>query len=281
MITGYTFDRAKVTASQDSALYDFLNFGENTVMSGMGNDMAVTVNGLTCTIAPGKAVVCGRLIEVSSAQNVQIPANNTGYLCLTIDLSQTNTSSGTPGQTDYTVVINQVRSEFVTSLTQNDLFNGGLIYNFPLGQVTSTSTTATFTKMSYSYTDRMNTFEPFPTATDVSPSYTFEYRCANWYRIGPLVFINFHMKFNVTNPGSGYALIGGLPFISADGLNGQGLAVREVYKLSGSLNAPAGFVFDNSNLIYPRENNGASAFRWSNDTWWMGFSGFYLINPNQ
>ncbi len=151
MITGYTFDRAKVTAFQDSTLYDFLNFGTNTVIPNVGSDMAVTTNGLTCTIAPGKAVVCGRLIEIASAEDVQITASSTGYLCLTVDLSQTNTSSGTPGQTDYTVVINQVRAEFVTSLTQDDLFDGGLLYNFPLGTVTSTATTVSFTPTAASY----------------------------------------------------------------------------------------------------------------------------------
>lgn len=151
MITGYTFDRAKVTPMQDSTLYDFLNYGDNTVIPGIGSSMSVSVNGLTCTIAPGKAVVCGRVIEITVPQDVQIPASSTGYLCLTIDLSQTNTSSGTPGQTDYTFVINQVRAEFVTSLTQNNLFNGELIYNFPLGSVTSTATTASFTRNASSY----------------------------------------------------------------------------------------------------------------------------------
>ena len=151
MITGYTFDRAKVTAFQDSTLYDFLNFGTNTVIPNVGSDMAVTTNGLTCTIAPGKAVICGRLIEIASAEDVQVTASSTGYLCLTVDLSQVNTSSGTPGQTDYTFVINQVRAEFVTSLTQDDLFDGGLLYNFPLGTVTSTATTVSFTPTASSY----------------------------------------------------------------------------------------------------------------------------------
>lgn len=150
-ITGYTFDRAKVTSENDSSLYDFLNGNISCVLPNRGNEMNVTTSSLTCEIATGQALIQGRLVEITAPEFVTIPANSNGYLCITIDLSQQNTSSGTPGQTDYTPIIAQIRTEFVTSLTTNDLLNGGMIYNFNLGNVTSSGTTVQYTKNQDAY----------------------------------------------------------------------------------------------------------------------------------
>lgn len=144
--TGYNFDRAKTPASADGSLYDYLSLQRNGVIGNRGNNLAVTTTGLVCTIDTGQALIQGRLVEVTSPENVTIPANSTGYLCITVDLSQVNTSTGTPGKVDYTVVIGQLRIEFLETLTKQDLFNGGAIYNFNLGSVVSTDSTVTYTK---------------------------------------------------------------------------------------------------------------------------------------
>ena len=153
MITGYQFDRAKVPPLADATVYEYLGSNQNTVIPNIGDGMAVTADGLNLTIGTGKALICGRLVEIASPETVQIPANSNGYLCLTIDLTQSNTSSGTPWETDYTFVINQVRAEFLTSTTTDDLNNGGLIYNFVLGSVTSDAATASFSKYKSHYSD--------------------------------------------------------------------------------------------------------------------------------
>jgi hypothetical protein len=151
-ITGYVFDRAKVTARADSSLYNFLALNRDTVIHGRGQGMSVTTTGLTCNINIGQAIIQGRLVEITAVEPVSIPANSTGYLCITVDLSQVNTSSGTPGNSDYTFVIGQLRTEFVETIVKDDLFNGGFIYNFSLGTVTSTDTDVTFTKDWNAYT---------------------------------------------------------------------------------------------------------------------------------
>lgn len=151
-ITGYTFDRAKVTSGSDSSLYNFLSGSRDGVIPNRGNGLNVSTNGLTCTIDTGQALIQGRLVEVTAQESVTIPANSTGYLCITIDLSQINTSTGTPGQSDYAFVLGQLKTEFVETLTNQDLLNGGTIYNFNLGSVTSTSTSVTYTKNWNAYT---------------------------------------------------------------------------------------------------------------------------------
>lgn len=151
-IIGYTFDRAKVSARNDASLYDFLGSKRNCVFDSRGNGMEVTTSGLVCTIATGQAIIQGRLIEITAPEVITIPANSSGYLCITIDLSQINTSSGTPGNIDYTVVLGQLKVEFLETLTQEDLFNGGLIYNLNLGAVTTDTTTASYAKNLGAYT---------------------------------------------------------------------------------------------------------------------------------
>jgi hypothetical protein len=150
-ITGYTFDRAKVTSQSDASLYGLLFNNKNRILPNRGNNLNVTTIGLTCQVNTGQALIYGRLIEITSTENIAVPANTTGYICITIDLSQKNTSTGTPGQSDYSFVLGQLKTEFVTTLVQQDLFNGGSIYNFNLGKVSSTSSEVSYNKNFHAY----------------------------------------------------------------------------------------------------------------------------------
>lgn len=63
------------------------------------------------------------------------------------------------------------------NLGENTVISGigsGLIYNFPLGTVTSTATTVSFTRIC----GQNDTFQPVPIATTTNPTYSFEYRQA-------------------------------------------------------------------------------------------------------
>ena len=147
-LQGYQFDKAKATPEADAALYSYLaQSSDNKVISGL----SVTATGFNVYVASGKALVQGRLIE--NAQQVQLTAqaNKTGYVCITIDLTQNNTSTGTPGTSGYTPVNNQLRLELVDALNQQDLNSGGLIYTFPIYSYVSTGTTVTLTKVSASF----------------------------------------------------------------------------------------------------------------------------------
>ena len=147
-LNGYQFDKAKVTPEADAQLYSYLaQSSDNKVISGL----TVTATGLNVYVASGKALVQGRLIENTQQMQLTAQANKTGYVCITIDLTQNNTSTGTPGTSNYVPVNNQLRLELVDVLNQQDLNNGGLIYTFPLYSYVSAGATLTLTKILKNY----------------------------------------------------------------------------------------------------------------------------------
>ena len=148
-LQGYQFDKAKVTPESDAQLYSYLaQSSDNKVISGL----TVTATGLNVYVASGKALVQGRLIENSQQMQLTAQANKTGYVCITIDLTQDNASTGTPGTSDYVPVNNQLRLELVETLNRQDLNAGGFVHTFPLYAYESTASTVTLTKLSASFT---------------------------------------------------------------------------------------------------------------------------------
>ena len=142
-LQGYQFDKAKVTPEADAQLYSYLaQSSDNKVISGL----TVTATGLNVYLAAGKALVQGRLVEVTQQHQLTAQANATGYVCITVDLTQINTATGTPGTSDYAPVNNQLRLELVDILNQQNLSDGGLIYTFPIYSYTSTGTSVSLTK---------------------------------------------------------------------------------------------------------------------------------------
>ena len=147
-LQGYQFDKAKVTPEADAQLYSYLaQSSDNKVISGL----TVTATGLNVYVTAGKALVQGRLVDNGQQMQLTAQANKTGYVCITIDLTQNNTSTGTPGTSGYSPVNNQLRLELVNVLNQQDLNNSGLIYTFPLYSYTSTGTSVALTKLERNY----------------------------------------------------------------------------------------------------------------------------------
>lgn len=153
-LQGYQFDKAKVTPEADAQLYSYLAQGsDNKVISGL----TATATGLNVYVASGKALAQGRLVEVTQQHQLTAQANKTGYICITIDLTQNNTSTGTPGTSGYSPVNNQLRLELVDVLNQQGLNSGGLIYTFPIYSYVSTGATVTLTKIDKSFFKKMET----------------------------------------------------------------------------------------------------------------------------
>ena len=153
-LQGYQFDKAKVTPEADAQLYSYLaKASDNKVISGL----TATATGLNVYVAAGKALVQGRLVEVTQQHQLTAQANKTGYVCITIDLTQNNTSTGTPGTSGYSPVNNQLRLELVDVLNQQDLNSGGLIYTFPLYSYVSTGATVALTKLDKSFFKKLET----------------------------------------------------------------------------------------------------------------------------
>lgn len=161
-----TFDFMKVSPANDGLLYKGLSGGDR-VIKGYGDEFTVRTSGLTVTLNPGAAIVQGRLIYTDSATNISVPANTTGYICLTVDLSKTNTFTGIPGEDNYKPVNNQARIEFVRSLVQQDIHTSGKIYNMPITKVTSNGSTVTaerFLSDIYVPSTYVNGFKPYSPA---------------------------------------------------------------------------------------------------------------------
>lgn len=153
-LQGYQFDKAKVTPEADAALYSYLaQSSDNKVISGL----VATATGLNVYVSTGKALVQGRLVDNGQQMQLTAQANKTGYVCITIDLTQNNTSTGTPGTSGYSPVNNQLRLELVDVLNQQGLNSGGLIYTFPLYSYVSTGTTVTLTKIDKSFFKKLET----------------------------------------------------------------------------------------------------------------------------
>ena len=143
-LQGYQFDKAKVTPEADAQLYSYLaQSSDNKVISGL----TATATGLNVYVTSGRALVQGRLVDNGQQMQLTAQANKTGYVCITIDLTQDNTSTGTPGTSTYLPVNNQLRLELVDTLNKQDLNNGGLIYTFPLYSYVSAGATVTLTKI--------------------------------------------------------------------------------------------------------------------------------------
>lgn len=152
-LQGYQFDKAKVTPESDAQLYSYLaQSSDNKVISGM----TATTTGLNVYVASGKALVQGRLVEVTQQHQLTAQANKTGYVCITIDLTQTNTSTGSPGTSNYVPVNNQLRLELVETLNRQDLNAGGFVHTFPLYAYEATAATVALTKFSASFRDIFN-----------------------------------------------------------------------------------------------------------------------------
>ncbi|MBC1353872.1 hypothetical protein HB837_15810, partial [Listeria innocua] len=123
------------SAANDANLYDYLNGCVSKVLPNRGDELDIVAGTSDVVIQTGSALIQGRLVEITEPLVITLPNATNGYLSITLDLTQINNSSGTPGQSDYSVINNQLRIEFITDLVQGDTLNGELIYTFPLATI--------------------------------------------------------------------------------------------------------------------------------------------------
>ena len=162
-IVTHTFDRMRITPGDDAMIYSgMLNqiasfngynrpvYGTNQkapgrITPGYKDMMHVTISGSNVVVATGSAMVFGRSIEVITPEIIPIPSTATGTvpLCIRIDLTQQNTSSGTPGSDDYVAVNNQVTIGLVTGTKNSEpLDNGGHLFDWEFARITNAGTSS-------------------------------------------------------------------------------------------------------------------------------------------
>lgn len=129
MIRGITFDK-QLFKSNDFALMTKRFFGD---MDGVVYGSEVTSNANNILINPGYFQASGYYVCLTSQEVIPAVAG-TNKLVFEIDLSKTNTE----------VAFNQGSFKFISgALTQQDLFNGGTIYQIHIADVVSTGSAIT------------------------------------------------------------------------------------------------------------------------------------------
>lgn len=113
-----------------------------------------------------------------------------------------------------------------------------------------------------------------------APTYTTYYCNAMYHRIGHIVFVSMHGKFKITNAGSGYAIIKGLPFTlkTDDSSIKYGFATA---MSSGAISGrPNGVLIDNSKgftTINLQSADISAAQTYMTGDLWLGLSTWYPV----
>ncbi len=113
---------------------------------------------------------------------------------------------------------------------------------------------------------------------EAAPAVSYGYRYGVYYRVGDLVFVSCHINMSISNVGSDYACIKGLPYVCAAGCDKYGLSLVEDFNATSTGDGdPRGFVIQGINQIYLRGHSGAVATRWKTGSGqYIGYSGCYI-----
>ena len=166
-LNGYIFDKSIQPAAADRSLLNYLSLGRSGVIPDRGSDVEVTTNGLDLIIGTGQLLVQGSLIEITAPIVLQVPTNDEGFLVVEIDLTKINSSTGQVGSGDYECTINQIDVLLSPTVTQQDLHNGGTLYQLPLGAYSSTNAAVTFLREESTYSP----IALLPNGVDLGNSY--------------------------------------------------------------------------------------------------------------
>ena len=127
-IKGYQFDNMIIHPKVDAKLYFALqgdifyrNIGSKT--GGRLNSIQISPapSGKIVTITPSSHVVAGRLVEITENMTFTVPFDS--YLAFTIDLTKTNSPSGTPFTSSYSVMNNQLSLTVISQKLTQSIFN--------------------------------------------------------------------------------------------------------------------------------------------------------------
>ena len=151
---------------------------------------------------------------------------------------------------------------------------------------TANQKAGTWTPILVNYTDDMH-----PNVV-VDPTYTVDYSNAHYLKMGKLVHISFRIKVIITDIGTGYACVAGLPFNPDQSMLGQSFCIAE----NSAVTETQGVVYDGVvGQLYPdiyletynerhmpaislRTDNGIQAKTFKVGTNWISYSGCYVCD---
>jgi|LSQX01.2.fsa_nt_gb hypothetical protein len=125
-----TFDSASVTAKQDAECNHFLASNQNGRIPGLGGVVGVSTSNNYIILSSGYIQVYGRRIFVEQNTKIQVALDGSayGYVFIKFDVGNNAVS-----------LEKREASSTYPSLTQENLLTGGLVYEFPVGRYTKTT----------------------------------------------------------------------------------------------------------------------------------------------
>lgn len=136
-LTGFQFDKMRVSPERDGLLYYGLNGEKDGLIRSYSGGLRISNNGnKTLNVAPGAVIVRGRLVVNTEMVTLTPPVNVNSTLCITINLSRDNTFTGSDDAGNYKPVNNQVSFTFATgSINQEDINNTGSMYQLQIANI--------------------------------------------------------------------------------------------------------------------------------------------------
>ena len=135
---GTPFDKMRVTPSLDARVSEKLSGTDVIPIWGL----TVSSTGLNAVVNSGECVIMGRYVRITEQEPVNVPANWTGNICITIDLTKNNESSGNPVYDNYSVTNNQIYTRCVTdeNLRKDDININGGVFDLVIATVVTDAT---------------------------------------------------------------------------------------------------------------------------------------------
>lgn len=129
MSISFKVEDVEISAIRDRAMFNTFAGNQSYVISDIGDELAVTssASSFVVSLGTGEAVICGgSMLSEGTAETLTLGANETGYIAIEIDMSQTGS--------------NICRLVNVSSLVQGNINNGiDMVYDLPLYQYTTNS----------------------------------------------------------------------------------------------------------------------------------------------
>lgn len=129
-----TFDAASVSSKMDADINHFLTSGVNGIFYGILGRCQASVSNNYISFQNGYVQVYGRRIFVESGTKISVSLDGSAYGIVIIKIDLGN---------NVIALEKKEASSAYPTLTQQDLMNGGLIYEFPLCRYTKTSSSIT------------------------------------------------------------------------------------------------------------------------------------------
>ncbi|MCI1244860.1 MAG: hypothetical protein LKG11_02830 [Bacilli bacterium] len=221
-----TFDSASVTSKEDADVNHYLAAGQNGIIAGLLNACSASTSNNYITFQSGYVQAYGRRVYVESGTKISVSLDGSayGYVVVKIDI----------GNNVVTLEKKEKTSGWPT-LTQQDLINGGLIYELPLARYTKTTSSLTL-DTSYSV-PKIQNFDTIATSRAYTQrTYVESEFGPKWQSIGSVSYGTTYIFTNITSsdaPGIGSVYVGGCTVLfDLSAVGGSGGIVY--YRYNGS-----------------------------------------------